>query len=144
MIRLLMLALLAPPAQAEDFRYTYQAEVVSIYDGDTLTVDIDLGLGIWQRDRDLRLFCINAPEVRGPDKAAGLAVRDEVRGWMPVGSTIQIETILDRSEKYGRVLAMVTPAGWTETVNARLYRQGQVRIEAYTPQAVATCIARLD
>lgn len=44
-----MLFLLAPMAQAEvdDYdTYTYKAKIVSVYDGDTVTADIDLGLHV--------------------------------------------------------------------------------------------------
>ncbi len=45
--------------------YNYKAVVKSVYDGDTCTVDIDLGLGTWVHGEKLRLYRINAPEVRG-------------------------------------------------------------------------------
>lgn len=52
--------------------YIYHAVVRSIYDGDTLRVDIDCGFNIWQRNVSLRLKGINAPEVRGEQKAQGI------------------------------------------------------------------------
>lgn len=134
---LLILLALAGPALAD--RYTYTARVVSVYDGDTATVDIDLGFDVWLTSQDLRFYCINAPEVRGLERTAGLAVRDEVRGWLVPGQMITIQTVQDRSEKYGRWLALITPSGWTETVNARLLREGKVRIEAYSPAARQAC-----
>jgi hypothetical protein len=44
--------------------YHYNARVVSVYDADTLTVDIDLGLGIW------RLGIVRAKEDVAPKKDA--------------------------------------------------------------------------
>jgi len=40
--------------------YHYKAIVTSVYDGDTCTVDIDLGLSAWIRGEKLRLNRINA------------------------------------------------------------------------------------
>ncbi len=48
--------------------YHYRAVVVSVYDGDTCTVDIDLGLNTWVRGEKLRLYRINAPELRGSER----------------------------------------------------------------------------
>ena len=47
--------------------YRYRALVRSVYDGDTCTVDIDLGLGCWVHGEKIRLYRINAPEyLEGP------------------------------------------------------------------------------
>ena len=56
--------------------YHYRATVVSVYDGDTCTVDIDLGLNTWVRGEKLRLYRINAPELRGVERPEGLKSRD--------------------------------------------------------------------
>ena len=87
---------------AELFHYT--ARVQSVYDGDTCRVDIDLGLGMWLRNEKLRLVRINAPEMTGPEKAAGTASRDFLRELID-GKEIIIETVKDRRGKYGRYLA---------------------------------------
>jgi micrococcal nuclease len=89
---------------SELFHYT--AKVQSVYDGDTCRVDIDLGLGIWIRNEKLRLTRINAPEVTGPEKAAGIASRDYLRELID-GQPILIETIKDTKGKYGRYLAEI-------------------------------------
>ena len=89
---------------AELFHYT--ARVQSVYDGDTCRVDIDLGLGIWIRNEKLRLVRINAPEMTGPEKIAGTASRDWLRGLID-GQEIIIETVKDRRGKYGRYLAEI-------------------------------------
>jgi len=86
--------------------YHYTAQVLSVYDGDTCRVDIDLGLGIWLRNEKLRLVRINAPEMTGSDKALGLASRDFLRGLID-GRKILIETLKDRRGKYGRYLAEI-------------------------------------
>ena len=52
--------------------FHYKAIITSVYDGDTCTVDIDLGFSVWVRGEKLRLLRINAPEVTGASKVRGL------------------------------------------------------------------------
>ena len=93
-----------------DKLYHYRAEVKSVYDGDTCTVDIDLGLGVWIRGEKVRLLRINAPELRGPEKAVGKVSRDYLRGLI-LGKQVFIQTQKDKRGKYGRYLAEI----WLET-----------------------------
>ena len=86
--------------------YTYKATVVSVYDGDTMTVDIDLGFRVQMR-MVLRLYGINTPEVRGPERESGLASRDWVRLQCPPGKEIVVESYKDKQGKYGRYLATI-------------------------------------
>ena len=55
--------------------YYYRAIVVSVNDGDTCTVDIDLELNIWSRGEKIRLIRINAPELQGKERPRGLPPR---------------------------------------------------------------------
>lgn len=86
--------------------YTYRAHVLSVYDGDTITVDIDLGFSIFMRSQSIRLVRINAPEVRGSSAEMGAKSRDALRGKI-LGKTVTLKTIKDTKEKYGRWLAEV-------------------------------------
>lgn len=86
--------------------YRYKAEVVSVYDGDTITVNIDLGLSVFLNKEKLRFNRINAPEVKGKSKKEGIKSRDYLTKLI-LGKEIYIETIKDRKEKYGRYLAEV-------------------------------------
>ena len=81
--------------------YKYKAYVKKVYDGDTITVDIDLGLDIWLRGQKIRLANIDAPEVRGPEKEEGLKSRDWLRDKI-LGKEIILRTIKDTRGKYGR------------------------------------------
>ena len=89
--------------------YTYCAYVTDVYDGDSITVDIDLGLNTWSMGQKLRLYGINTPEVRGTDKERGLMVRDYVRHELLFVAKwkVLIRTHKDRKGKYGRWLATV-------------------------------------
>lgn len=116
-----------------DQLYFYRAVVESVYDGDTCTVDIDLGLSTWIRGEKVRLYRINAPEVRGPEREAGLQARDFLRGLIE-GKAVLIQTIKDRKEKYGRYLAEVwleADDGSRVNINDLLVQQGQARYQEY-------------
>ena len=86
--------------------YHYKAVITSVYDGDTCTVDIDLGLHTWIRGEKLRLHRINAPELRGKERPKGILSRDFLKSKIE-GKEITIETIKDKKGKYGRYLAEI-------------------------------------
>jgi micrococcal nuclease len=59
--------------------YHYKAKVISVYDGDTIRCDVDLGFGIWKFNEQFRLANIDAPELRGREKQRGQISRDQLR-----------------------------------------------------------------
>lgn len=100
-----------------DILYKYRAKVLRVIDGDTIVVEIDHGFRVFSH-QTLRLFNINAPEVRGPEKEKGKAATDHlvkllisyaanyVNGKLKGDcSVVYIETHKDRTGKYGRYLA---------------------------------------
>ena len=86
--------------------YTYEALVTSVYDGDTITVDIELGFGIVARKQKIRLADINTPEVRGEEREAGLISRDVLREKI-LHKNIIISTFKDKKGKYGRYIGII-------------------------------------
>ena len=86
--------------------YTYKALVVGVYDGDTITVDIDLGMNTWKKNVKLRLARIDTPEIRGVEKEEGKRVRDYVRVTI-LDKEVVIKTSKDKTGKYGRYIAEV-------------------------------------
>lgn len=111
--------------------YHYNAHVTKVYDGDTITVDIDLGLGVWKKKQKIRLFGINTPELRGgtdETKAKGIAARDALRVWI-LHKRIVLKTIKDKTGKYGRLLGVVY---FNDTnINDLLVKEGHA--EVYLP-----------
>lgn len=83
--------------------YTYHGTVLSVYDGDTLTADVDLGFDVHYKAR-LRLEGVDAPEVTGGERMQGQAARDHVRSLIE-GKAVVI--ISKKREKYGRWLASI-------------------------------------
>ncbi len=113
--------------------YHYKAIVTSVYDGDTCTVDIDLGLHTWLKDEKLRLNRINAPEMRGPEKEKGKLSRDFLREKI-LNKEIALETIKDKKGKYGRYLAEVwlLKSGENyENINDQLVKKGFAEYHKY-------------
>ena len=108
--------------------YIYDAIVTDVYDGDTVTVDIDLGLHVWVKGEKLRLNRIDAPEVRGETREQGLISRDWLRDRV-LGQQLVIETQKDCKGKYGRYLAEL----WLGDVNINdaLVSEGLAVYKAY-------------
>ena len=86
--------------------YIYNAYVTDVYDGDTITCDIDCGFYTILKKQKIRLFGIDTPEVRGEERTEGLKVRDILREQI-LDKTIVLETKKDKKGKYGRWLAIV-------------------------------------
>lgn len=85
-------------------------EIIKIYDGDTITVILDLGFGITKREI-IRLARIDTPEIRGEEREAGLISRDWLRERLYVAfetnKNITIRTNKDRKGRYGRYIGEV-------------------------------------
>lgn len=113
--------------------YHYQAIVRNVYDGDTCTVDIDLGLKVWIHGEKLRLNRINAPELKGSERDAGKVAADFLRSQIE-GKQVVIETIKDSQEKYGRYLVEIwleKEAGEWINVNDLMVSTGHAAYKSY-------------
>ena len=104
--------------------YTYKAKILSVYDGDTVTADVQLGFYVIAHKVKLRLYGINTPEIRGgtaETKKAGITARDWLR-----------EKVLDKEltvksfgkGKYGRWLVELYLDDEETSLNQQLIEQG--------------------
>ena len=93
--------------EMESKLYFYNGIVKSIYDGDTIRIDVDLGFDTVIHNMKPRLSGIDTPEIRGDERPLGLIAKEFVVERIPVGSTIQIMTEKDATGKYGRYLATI-------------------------------------
>ena len=84
--------------------YQYRAHVVSVYDGDTLRADVDLGFFTWIKNEQFRLARLDTPEIRGEERDAGLVARDRLRE-LVLDRDVVIET--EKKGKYGRYIAEI-------------------------------------
>lgn len=113
--------------------YRYRAIIRQVYDGDTVTADLDLGLHTWVHGEKLRLARIDAPEVRGLQRAQGLAARDFLRRQID-GAEVVVQTIKDTKEKYGRYLAeiwLTDEDGGAANINDLMVATGHARYQRY-------------
>jgi len=106
--------------------YEYKAKVISVYDGDTIRIKIDLGFGFSNngtngKGMSIRLYGINTPEIRGDEKVQGKISRDYLRSRI-LGKDIVIKTIKDKTGKYGRYLGKIYLNG--ECINDTLVEKG--------------------
>jgi micrococcal nuclease len=101
--------------------YVYRARVSRVVDGDTLDLDVDLGMEITKACR-VRLLGINAPEMDSPE---GKVAKAYVNDWVSKHPQVLIHTVKDRREKYGRYLATIgTEEMGVPTLNQSLLDMG--------------------
>ncbi len=92
--------------------YQYRAVIKKVVDGDTLEIDIDLGLLVWIHGEKVRLLGVNTPEVYGVKKGSpewfeGNKASVFVKTVLKEHDDVIVETVKDKKEKYGRYLAVV-------------------------------------
>jgi micrococcal nuclease len=104
--------------------YEYAATVVDVHDGDTITVNVDLGFDQSFNKMHLRLLGLNAPELSTP---AGKLSQTYLAALLSTaGNVLTIRTVKDKQEKYGRYLAtLILPDG--TDVNQRLIDAGYAK-----------------
>ena len=90
----------------EQTKYHYSAKIIDIYDGDTLRADIDLGFGVVLKNQTFRFFGINAPEIHGDTKTAGVKTTAYVQETLADKEVI-IMSLKDEKEKFGRWLGRI-------------------------------------
>lgn len=111
--------------------YRYRGVVTKVYDADTVTIDIDLGYNIVMRKQTLRLFGIDAWEVRGVERPEGLEARDRLRALI-LGREIIFDSHRDKKGKYGRWLASIVEVdGQPMNVAEILVNEGHAEWKEY-------------
>jgi micrococcal nuclease len=86
--------------------YHYKAEVISVYDGDTVTLMIDQGMKHFARVK-VRLVGINTPEIRTTDleeKERGYSAKNFLKELIE-GKTVIVHTV--KKGKFGRWLGVL-------------------------------------
>ena len=90
--------------------YEYKATVKRLIDGDSIILDIDLGFYMFMNETKIRLYGLDTPEMTSEDPLlrlqAVLATRYLFDN-LQVGEKVTIKTVLDKREKYGRLLATI-------------------------------------
>ena len=95
----------APPLVEPGGPWTFAARVVSVYDGDTVTVDCLVDVGFEElvtKRRRSGLLGVDTPELNASDpvkRAAAVAARDYVRSILPPGKAVTVRVV--GFDKYG-------------------------------------------
>jgi micrococcal nuclease len=94
----------------DDKLFWYRAKVRRVVDGDTIDLEFDLGLDAYRHER-VRLYGVDAPEIYGVKKeseeyARGVSAKEFVTECLE-GKMVWVNTIKDKTGKYGRYLAHV-------------------------------------
>lgn len=87
--------------------YTYKAKLIRIVEGDTVDAVIDLGFGVFMKQR-IRLYGINTPDIRSnnlEEKEAGLDSKQRLTELLT--REFIVKTIMNKRGKFGRILGIV-------------------------------------
>jgi micrococcal nuclease len=90
--------------------FDYRIAISRVIDGDTVVAEIDLGFHVHIKEA-LRLFGINAPEMRGEERERGKAATAHFKELAAKFKSHRIRTIKDKTGKYGRYLAVIYGEG---------------------------------
>lgn len=93
--------------------------MLRVVDGDTVELVADLGFKIGYRFT-ARLDGINAPELRTPEGNTARTALLSLIG----GKTLEIRTLKDQTEKYGRMLVVIMLEDGVSTANQWLIDHG--------------------
>lgn len=104
--------------------FKYNAVIKEVYDGDTVTIDLDLGFYIHVFNQKFRLLYVDAPELRGKSKERGILSRDALRDKI-LGKNVIIQTYKDSKDKFGRWLCEIFLDG--ENINQWLINEGHAK-----------------
>lgn len=97
--------------------YEYSGTVTRIRDGDTIEVDLDLGLYIHTRIA-LRLLDVDAPEVVGATRSEGFLATEYIASLIPVGSTVRVQTFKrPNGERYVQTFDRFVARVWTGEID---------------------------
>jgi len=117
--------------------YEYRAKVLRVVDGDTLHLLVDQGLDT-QRKLKVRLNRINCPELS--EIPAGINAKEFTEAWVAsyanADGWLILNTVKDRTEKYGRYLAEISaPSALNPNeitcLNDRLVQAGHAEYKEY-------------
>jgi micrococcal nuclease len=116
---------------AQEYR-TYPGRIAGCYDGDTCTADFDLGMGVVLLEQKVRLYGIDAWELRGEEKEKGRLARDWINAQVKE-KAVRIDVVQKSSKdakgKYGRWIVVI----WVDTlnINEELVKLGHAERASY-------------
>jgi micrococcal nuclease len=87
-------------------KYTYDAKVIHVIDGDTIRCQADLGFGITCDTQNIRLARINAAEMKGTDAPKGAKAKEALTELL-LNKDVIIQTKKNHKDRYGRYICEV-------------------------------------
>lgn len=120
----------APAATAGGVALEANATLVSVTDGDTISVRID---GTKEK---VRLIGIDTPETKKPNtpiQCFGPEASAFTESLLPPGTRLHLERDVEARDKYGRLLAYVYRADDGMFVNLEIIRRGYARLLTIPP-----------
>lgn len=117
--------LLLLPSLVFALDFLYPVEVERVIDGDTIVVDLYLGLGVVLDDQYIRFYGIDTWEIRGEERPRGLLAKEYVIERLGEGRVeieIRPEWGSKGKGKYGRWLGIVYIDG--QDLNVELIKEG--------------------
>ena len=110
--------------------YEYKVKITRVLDGDTCDCDVDLGFGIFTKDR-IRFMGIDTPESRTrnkKEKALGLAAKARLKEILKENKgNIILRTSKEGKGKFGRILGTLLIYDGKTSVNQMLIDEGHAR-----------------
>lgn len=83
----------------------YLCYVVGSHDGDTVTVNVDLGFHLWLLNKPVRLYGLNCPELNTPE---GITASNYTKQWLITHKgPYTLTTMSGEFDKYGRLLGTI-------------------------------------
>ena len=107
--------------------FEYNIVITKIYDGDTITADVDLGFHTWIHNQKFRLINIDTEEIRNKDKILkekAYEARNYLRSLCD-GKSCRIKC--HGKGKYGRWLGELFVEGIEGSVNEHLIQEGYAK-----------------
>ena len=96
-----------PTKAVEDLLYWWRVDKVRrIIDGDTIVCDIDLGFHQIWRERSVRFYGVQAPELHS-DVVKAMKAKTRVEEFVVSSSGLLLRSFKNKDDKFGRVLAEV-------------------------------------
>ncbi len=88
--------------------YIRNAKLLRIIDADTFEVFIDDGFGRWGKEK-IRIFGVDTPEIRGPEKVAGFYVKKKATEWLDISNddSIVLHSLKFSIDSFARVICEV-------------------------------------
>lgn len=96
------------PTEEPEVTYARNAILERVYDGDTFYLkSLDHGCKLFDEDVRVRLWQVNTPEVKGPEKIAGLYVKRAVQALIGDQTTVKIDSKRYLIDSFSRLVCLL-------------------------------------